>query len=215
MDASTKDPRPVVEVRDVAPDELEALIGVVARGMRDNPFNIAVFGNDPERRQRRMTKTFRTWFDVFTEQVPLVAIDDSGSIVGGTGVAPPGSCQATVGQQLRSLPSGASLGPRVIVRAGRALRGWGKRDIAEPHWHLGPFAVDAHLQGRGIGTQVLLEHTRRLDDIGAVGYLETDKDVNVRLYERHGYQVIDEGPVLSVHCWFMRRPASSGTEQPR
>ena len=82
---------------------------------------------------------------------------------------------------------------------------WARRDLAEPHLHLGPLAVDRPLHGKGIGTQILLEHTRRLDEANAVGYLETDKDINVRLYERHGYHVIDEADVIGVHCWFMRR----------
>ena len=74
------------------------------------------------------------------------------------------------------------------------------------HLHLGPLAVDRHLQGKGIGTQILLEHTRRLDEANAIGYLETDKNINVRLYQRFGYEVIGEADVIGVHCWFMRRP---------
>lgn len=37
--------------------------------------------------------------------------------------------------------------------------------------------------------------------------VETDKEVNVRLYQRHRYEVIGEEPVLGVKCWYMRRPA--------
>ena len=46
---------------------------------------------------------------------------------------------------------------------------------------------------------------QRLDEAGDLGYLETDKAENVRLYERHGFEVVDEAPVLGVPNWFMRR----------
>lgn len=197
--------RPVVEVRDLQADDVDAVIGVLARGMRDNPMNVAILRGDPEARERRLARMFVSYFRLFSAQTPLVAVD-SGTIVGVTGVAPPYTCQASPSQQLRALPTALSFGPGTVVRMLRALGGWGKRDIAEPHVHLGPLAVDRHLQGKGIGTQILLEHTRRLDEANAIGYLETDKDINVRLYERFGYQVIGEADVIGVHCWFMRRP---------
>ena len=84
---------------------------------------------------------------------------------------------------------------------------WAKRDPAEPHAHLGPLAVDAHLQGRGIGSRILAEHCGRLDAQATLGYLETDKPENVRLYERFGFLVVAEAPVLGVPNWFMRREA--------
>jgi ribosomal protein S18 acetylase RimI-like enzyme len=198
--------RPVVEVRDLGPDEQAAFAAALARGMRDNPMTVAVFGEDPDRRHRRLEWVFSTLFRVMTDQVPLVAIDD-GIVVGGTGVALPGTCQPTTAQRLRFLPGTLALGPATAGRMVRWLGAWGAKDLGEPHAHLGPLAVDAHLQGRGIGTQILQQHCRRLDEHQLVGYLETDKEVNVRLYQRHGYQVIGEGPVLGVRCWYMRRPA--------
>ena len=42
-----------------------------------------------------------------------------------------------------------------------------------------------------------------------VGYLETDKAINVTLYERHGFVVTADEDVLGVHCWYMRRPPRS------
>jgi ribosomal protein S18 acetylase RimI-like enzyme len=200
--------RPVVEVRDLQADDVAAVIGVLARGMRDNPMNVAILRGDPEAREGRLARMFVSYFRLFSAQTPLVAVD-SGTIVGVTGVAPPGTYQASPSQQLRALPTALSFGPATVVRMLRALGGWGKRDITEPHLHLGPLAVDRRLQGKGIGTQILLEHTRRLDEANAIGYLETDKDINVRLYERFGYQVIGEGDVIGVHCWFMRRPRHS------
>lgn len=41
-------------------------------------------------------------------------------------------------------------------------------------------------------------------------YLETDKAVNVTLYERFSFVVIGQEEVLGVPNWFMRRPAVKG-----
>jgi ribosomal protein S18 acetylase RimI-like enzyme len=196
--------RPVVEVRDFVPDDLARVIGVLTRGMHDNPVNVAMFGNDSARRQRRLMRVFTGYFRMFRAQTPIVAVDD-GTIVGVTGVAPPGTCQPGLSQQLRAVPAALMLGLPSAARMARVVSDWGKHDIHEPHLHLGPLAVDLPLQGKGIGTQILLEHTRRLDEANAIGYLETDKDINVRLYQRVGYEVISEAEVIGVHCWFMRR----------
>lgn len=88
---------------------------------------------------------------------------------------------------------------------GRWTSAWAKHDLDEPHVHLGPLAVDAHLQGQGIGSLIMREHCRRLDDDRDVGYLETDKRSNVRFYERFGFEVISEESVLGLPNWFMRR----------
>ena len=84
---------------------------------------------------------------------------------------------------------------------------WGTLDPKEPHSHLGPLAVDAHLRGRGIGTQILHSYCRRLDEAKLTGYLETETQDNVRLYTRFGFKVIAEQRVIGVPNWFMRRPS--------
>jgi len=84
---------------------------------------------------------------------------------------------------------------------------WARRDPTEPHWHLGPLAVDCHLQGLGIGSAMLAAFCERMDDLRALSYLETDKRENVRFYEKFGFGVIGEAEVAGVSCWFMsRRP---------
>jgi GNAT superfamily N-acetyltransferase len=86
---------------------------------------------------------------------------------------------------------------------------WKKHDLSEAHWHLGPVAVDAHLQKTGIGSAMMAEYCARIDLARGVGYLETDKEVNVRFYEKFGFQTIAESTVLDIPNWFMRRPALS------
>jgi predicted N-acetyltransferase YhbS len=81
---------------------------------------------------------------------------------------------------------------------GKWISTWARHDPDETHVHLGRLAVDAHVQGQGIGSLIMQEHCRRLDRTGEVGYLETDQPENVRFYERFGFEVTGEEPVLGV-----------------
>jgi ribosomal protein S18 acetylase RimI-like enzyme len=193
-----------VEIRDLRRDEVDAAVGVLARGMRDNPLHVAAYGDDPERRLWCHARLMRGLFDVFGAQQPICAVRD-GALLGVTGVAPAATCQPTAAQRIRLLPSMLGLGPRTAAHVGRWLSSWARHDLHEPHVHLGPLAVDAHLQGRGTGSLIMREHCRRLDAGGHVGYLETDKRENVRFYGRFGFEVIGEEAVIGVPNWFMRR----------
>ncbi len=75
-----------------------------------------------------------------------------------------------------------------FVRLLRWTGAWVAHGPPEPHWHLGPVAVDAHLQGKGIGRALIAEYCARLDRANAVGYLETDKTENVKFYRRFGFR---------------------------
>lgn len=178
---------------------------MLARGMRDNPIHVAAYGRDPAVRERAHGKLMSALYRHTRTQQPLVAVEGT-TIVGVTGVAPVGTCQPAGLQRLRFLPVVLSLGPRTAARVGRWLTEWAKRDPDEPHVHLGPVAVDRGRQGEGIGSLMLAEHAQRLDQAGEIGYLETDKLENVRFYEKAGFEVVDEAPVLGVPNWFMRRP---------
>jgi len=53
---------------------------------------------------------------------------------------------------------------------------------------------------------MLAEFCARMDECGALSYLETDKSENVRFYQKFGFRVIEEAPVLGIPNWFMSRP---------
>ena len=192
------------EVRDLRRHEVPAAVGVLARGMRDNPLHMAAYGEDPQRRLRCHTRLMRGLFAVFSAQEPICAVRGD-TIVGVTGVAPVGTCSPTTAQRVRFLPYVVALGPRTAGRLGAWQSAWAGRDPHEPHVHLGPLAVDAPLQGQGIGSLIMREHVARLDRAREVGYLETDKQENVRFYERFGFELVGEQPVIGVPNWFMRR----------
>ena len=73
-------------------------------------------------------------------------------------------------------------------------------------WPGSAAAARAGLQGLGIGSRLLTAVCARADAAGAAAYLETDKPINVRFYERFGFQVVGEQEILGVPNWFMWRP---------
>ena len=90
------------------------------------------------------------------------------------------------------------------------MSAWEKHDPNERHWHLGPVAVEPALQGMGVGSQMMERFCARMDDEGEMAFLETDKQVNVRFYERFRFQTIAEAEVLGNPNWFMRREPKTG-----
>ncbi len=187
--------------------EIEEVLDLLSRGMRDNPIHVAAFGEDPEPRRRRFRALIAAAFSVSDFSHTLVARREDGVIVGVCGMLPPGDCRPDLGQQLRMLPTLLSIGPRAAGRVMRWMGAWQRHDPEERHWHLGPLAVDAHLQGEGVGSRMMQVFCARMDAAGEDAYLETDKPINVRFYERFGFEIVGEQEVLSVTNWFMLRRA--------
>ena len=194
-----------VEVVRLEAGDVPLAVGVLARGMRDNPIHVAALGPDPERRERLLARMFSTLWRVW-DQDALCAKRD-GEVVGVCGRLAPGHCRLNALQSLRTAPVMLSGGPRTFARTLRWVSAWDRRDPAERHEHLGPVAVDRHLQGLGIGSAMLAVHVEDLGLRRLTGWLETDRSENVRLYERFGYVVEEEAEVLGVPNWFMRRPS--------
>ncbi len=197
-----------LEIGALDASEVGEALDVISRGMRDNPIHVAAFGEAPERRRQSLHRFFGAAFAVMgLQEHMLVARGEDGQIVGVMGMMPPGDCLPGPGQQLRMLPTLLRNGPRAAGRTMGWLGAWGKRDPKERHWHFGPLAVDVHLQGMGIGSKLLRMFCARMDAAGEDAYLETDKAINVRLYERFGFEVVGEQEVLGVPNWFMLRRA--------
>lgn len=194
-----------MRVRDLHRADIPAAVDVIARGMRDNPLHVAAYGPDPHRRQACHAHVIRALFDV-APALDLLGVVRHGVLVGVLGATPAGRCRPTPWQRLRLLPRLARLGPTTGTRILRWTGEWTRHDPDEPHVHLGPVAVDAALQGQGLGTLAMQEHCRRLDESAQVGYLETDKWENVSFYRRFRYQVVGEAVVIGTTNWFMRRP---------
>ena len=77
-----------------------------------------------------------------------------------------------------------------------------------PHWYLPWFGVDAALQGRGLGSQLMEPCLKIVDASHLPGYLETPNPRTVSFYERHGFEVTGEAHAGACPpLVFMLRPA--------
>ena len=197
-----------LEIRTSDPSEMEAVVGVISRGMRDNPTHVAALGEDPGRREKRIRRIFSRVLPVMRHSLILARHSD-GTILGVLGMAAPGRCQPNAKQRVQLTFGLLPLGPRALSRSLRWVGTWENRDPEEPHWHLGPVAVDAHLQGMGIGSKLMRDFCAQMDATGEDAYLETDKPENVRFYERFGFEVVGEEEVIGVPNWYMARRAKA------
>ncbi len=71
----------------------------------------------------------------------------------------------------------------------------GQMDAAHPgypHWYLPWFGVDAALQGRGLGGQLMKSCLQIVDASHLPAYLETPNPRSISFYERHGFEVTGE-----------------------
>jgi GNAT superfamily N-acetyltransferase len=200
-----------LNIRELKHDELKDGAHLLGRGMRDNPNNIQAFGPDPEHRKQTLARMFLPILQRAHAKGNVFGAFRNGGMFGLYAMIPPGQCQFNVREKLRMAPAiflrnslAASL--RVLKLVGE----WSRRDPCEAHWHFGPFAVDRHLQGQGIGGVLLGTFCVRMDGQKALAYLETDKLENVRFYEKFGFVTTSEAVVLGTLNWFMRRQPRSG-----
>ncbi len=78
----------------------------------------------------------------------------------------------------------------------------------EPLWYLPLIGVEPNAQGTGLGGVLMRHAVARCDQEGALAYLESSNPRNISLYERHGFEVMDEiqvgaGPLVTP---MLRRP---------
>jgi ribosomal protein S18 acetylase RimI-like enzyme len=82
-----------------------------------------------------------------------------------------------------------------------------KRDVPKRHWYLMVLGVDPPRQGQGVGGDLIQPVLALADRDELPCYLETSKEINVRFYEKHGFEVVVEGdlPGGAPKFWTMKR----------
>lgn len=188
-------------------DELSAAAGVLGRGYRDTPTSIALLGGNPQLREEVTARIMR--FRVAQMDPPPLAAYRGDTLVGVCGLAPSEAPPPSQERQRELVHILHEAGPGVVERARQMALGWRRMTPKEPHWHLGPIAVEPELWGQGIGSLMIERFCTRVDRLRAMAYLETDLPESVHLYERFGFSTVGEGPIIGVHNWFMVRPAGT------
>jgi ribosomal protein S18 acetylase RimI-like enzyme len=73
-------------------------------------------------------------------------------------------------------------------------------DSYRPHddncWYLPLIGVDPGHQNKGVGAALMKNMTNKLDNEGAMAYLESSNKKNISLYLRHGFEVVGE---IQIH----------------
>jgi ribosomal protein S18 acetylase RimI-like enzyme len=219
-----------LEVRLLSRDERSAAGGVAARALRDDPLFTYLQGDDPLMRMvgaysafreppraaepsflRRVLRTSRAQVEhrpVPTTWGGLIG----GYVVGTASAAPPGACFVDLmSSDLRRPPTDTEGAPGSPDRLARVMSELWAHHSQERHWHVGPVGVEPGLQGRGVGGAVMGLLCAAMDAEGEIAFLETEKPENVALYQRFGFEVVEEARVLDVPNWFMlREPGAKG-----
>ncbi len=186
-----------VGVREILYTEVSAAASTLGRGMRDNPLPVSALGDDPACREKALTGVFDAFLglEVARKGKVLGAFKD-GALIGVCGMMKPGCCQLTPPEKIVLLPNLLwNCGLRGTGRLLGPFGAWSKLDPRAPHWHLGPVGIEREWQGKGIGSLLMREFCRRVDGEKAAAWLETDKKINVRFYQKHGFEVMFEQPV--------------------
>jgi ribosomal protein S18 acetylase RimI-like enzyme len=95
-------------------------------------------------------------------------------------------------RQLRLLPAMTAIYRRSLPRVVRAIATLESNHPTERHYYLPFVGVDPDWQGRGIGAALMRPVLDRCDADGMPAYLEASTPRNRALYERHGFDVIEE-----------------------
>jgi ribosomal protein S18 acetylase RimI-like enzyme len=176
-----------VRVRPATIEDRGAVVRALVRAFEHDPLACFALRTDAGK-----ARAFETTFDVAFRRWTL-PVGGAWLAEGGAGAAlwaPPG--QWSPG---RAWPDALALARSVgWLRLPRVLRGIGLVDARHPrapHWYLFAIGVDPDHQGRGVGSSLLRAVLSLCDERGEAAYLEASTEANARLYERHGFRLVD------------------------
>ena len=196
-------------VRRATRDDIPELAAVLTRAFARDPFYLFLAGDASERSSRMRDG----WRGILT--YASAHLSDTWTTHDHAGVAlwlPPGYAGPSFVDSLRVMPALARLAGwrrlRLIADAVGTLERRRHRHVPRPHFYLSALGVEPERQGEGIGSALLRPTLDRCDARGIPAYLETATARNVLLYERLGFEVIEELtlPRSDVHGWLMVRP---------
>ncbi len=181
---------------------------VLGTAFADDPVSVAVYNNfSPEKRIHALTVDFSIELLVCIRKGYPIHINKAGKVVAVAMIYPPGGYPLPVIDQW-------SMMIKSILRNGvYDIRGWLKwldetdnNHPAEPHYYLEYLGVEPGYQGKGFGSSILQHLAAMADENGIGCYLENANPLNVKLYQRFGFQILRQKDIIGIPTWFMWRP---------
>lgn len=182
---------------------------VLARAFQDDPLMLAAMP-DAMRRARSLPRLIGLNVRYAVRYGEVYATP---AMAGAALWLPPGRSHISVGGMLRvgalAVPLTVSWAAlrRLAASEARAAR-LQRQNAPMPHWYLSQIGVEPALWGRGLAGKLLAPQLARMDADRAPCYLETNKEGNVGLYRRFGFNVVAQAELGGrVRVWAMlRRP---------
>jgi len=201
-----------VEIVQMRRGQFAATRQMLTRAFLDYP--LMIYANAQLERRRRGVATL--YGAIIRDTLRHGEVHVSAGLEGACCWLPPGVGLPTFAREVRSgmlgLPLGFGWGGfQRLVDFDHVQRRLHEQYASGPHWFLATIGVDPAHQGRGIGSALMSPVLARADEQRTPCYLETHTVGNVRLYERHGFRVMEhiENPA-SVPLWAMlRQPVSA------
>ena len=184
-------PRPDgADIRKMTAAEIEPVARTLAQAFYDDPHFLWIVPDDSKRMQR-----LQRGFATFISRIWLRQ-DESYThecLIGAALWMPPGTWHMGPLAQLRLLPAIVSNLRGDSLRLLKAVTFMEKKHPHEPeHWYLPMIGVTSAWQGRGYGAALLRPILERCDADGTAAYLEASTPRNRVLYERNGFEVMEE-----------------------
>lgn len=179
-----------MDVRLAVPADAGAIGDLYARAFAHDPVTSWVTP-DAVRRTRllRRLNTAIARYEGIPRGATYVA-RDAGAIVGAAIWQPPGAHAVSWNSIPFALTAGWALGRDMgrMIAMGRAVSA---ARSGAPSWYLQLLGVEPERQGSGVGSGLVREHLRVVDQQGRSAYLETTVE-NLAFYARFGFGVVGE-----------------------
>jgi ribosomal protein S18 acetylase RimI-like enzyme len=178
------------DIRKVTAADVPAVARSLAEAFSDDPHMRWVMPDDGARMERLeagfATYLHRIWLpqrECYTHE----------RLIGAAIWMPPGSWEMSAFAQLRLLPALLWAARGSLPRLMKLISMMEKKHPHEPaHWYLPVVGIASEWQGRGFGAALLAPVLERCDAERLPAYLEATSPRNRALYERHGFEVVEE-----------------------
>lgn len=132
-------------------------------------------------------------------EIELLAVGLARGTVWTTAELEGGALSSAPGKWRLPLPTLLAHGPAFarafgarLPRAAVLLQRVERRHVRGPHHYFPAIGVAPERQGKGLGSKLMAPTLARCDEAGLPAYLEASTERNAALYERLGFDVVDE-----------------------